>query len=169
MKKYRYILLALILVACATLVMGSLPSFDSGATIQRDNCIFGTATITTITGTTIAATNATVATAITRNGIVVTPFDAVSVTAPTKTFTATGKSRINLTTSESQTGFTITGGTLGQEIVVYGTSDSETSQFDDGTSYTLGGNITLGVGDALGLICVSTDGDEWRRNFSADN
>ena len=142
------------------------------ATITTLGATVGTITTlgsTTANLATANLTDAVIATSLTNNGIHITVSDAVGITSPTVTFSAGGKDRIDLTTDASQTGIYPTGGTLGQEIIVYGTSDSNTLRFDDGTSMTIGGNITLGIGDTLGLRCVSADGDEWLRNFSSDN
>lgn len=96
----------------------------------------------------------------------------VDLTSPTVTFSATNKFRVVLSSDENQTGIYPTGGAINQVLVIesYGTG-SNTMRFDDGTSMTLGGNITLteAQGDVLTLLCTSSDGDEWRRLSNADN
>ncbi len=113
---------------------------------------------------TVAITGATTLSgAATLDGAIVIPRDNVSLTSPTVTFSAAGKSRILLNSDANQTGFHPTGGVLGQEIVIFAGSGSNTMRFDDGTSMTLGGNLTMTEGqvDRIWLRCTSADGDEW--------
>lgn len=87
----------------------------------------------------------------------------VSLSSPTKTWTAASSSWFVLNSDANQTGHYPTGGSLGQVIWIRSGTGSNTMRFDDGTSLTLGANKTLteGQGDTLGLVCVSSDGDEW--------
>lgn len=105
-------------------------------------------------------------------GIGHTGTTAESLTSPTVTFAVVSNEyRAVLNSDANQTGIYPTGGYLGQLIVIESGAGSNTMRFDDGTSMTLGGNITLteGQGDILALRCMSADGDEWRREWSADN
>lgn len=103
---------------------------------------------------TVTATDLTVATSSTNNGIEIMPSTAISVTSPTVTITAAGARLISITTDETQTGLIINGGTVGQVLSVRGTNDSSTMRVDDGTSYTINSNAVLGLGDWITLRCV---------------
>lgn len=139
------------------------------ATENTTTSVVVTATITTANIATAATTNTTVATAFTNSGIAVSPFDAVSLTSPTSTFTATTKKNVTLTTDAAITTITITSAVIGQEIIIHGTSDSNTAHFDDASSFTLNGDMTLGIGDTLSLICTNAAGDEWRELGRSNN
>jgi hypothetical protein len=95
----------------------------------------------------------------------------VTLTSPTVTFSAVNKHFIDLTADANLTGIYPTGGTLRQVLFIHSGTGSNTMRLDDGTSMTIGGNITLteGQGDWLMLRCTSADGDEWERIGSADN
>lgn len=106
------------------------------------------------------------------NDLLLLDSDAVTLTSPTKSFSAATYDGpvVVVTTSVSQTGCTVTGGTLGQIVILVGTSDSATTRWDDnGSTLALGGNITLGVDDVLALQCTNAAGTNWQRLFSADN
>lgn len=98
--------------------------------------------------------------------------EAIALTSPTTTFDVDGHRLITLSTDENQTGCYPTGGDLNQivTIVPLGTG-SNTMQFDDGTSMSIGANhtITEGQHDSLTLRCLSADGDEWAEVAFADN
>lgn len=150
------------LTATAALTAGT--ATITTATITTANIT--TANITTGNTTTSAIitaniTTGNVSTALNVTGNFVSPFDAVSLTSPANTFTATGKKNITLTTDAAITTITITGAAIGQEIMIRGTSDSNTGHFDDGSSFTLAGDMTLGAGDTLSLVCTTVDGDEY--------
>lgn len=78
-----------------------------------------------------------------------------SETSPTHATSIVNKSYIAITTNVAQTGWTLTGGLAGQRITLAGTSDSNTVRFDDGASYIMAGNCTLGVGDTITFICTN--------------
>lgn len=87
---------------------------------------------------------------------------AVSLTSPTATISAVGKTVIVLNSDANQTGHTLTGGLAGQIVTIVAGSGSNTMQFDDnGETLALGANKTLteGQGDTLTLLCVN--GTNW--------
>jgi len=99
-------------------------------------------------------------------------WDQVDITSPTTTFSAEGKHYILLSSDQSITGVYPTTGALNQEIVIKSyTTGSNTIRFDDGTSMTIGGNITLqeSQNDVLCLKCIDADGDEWMALYAHDN
>lgn len=103
----------------------------------------------------------------------------IAITSGSATFNVATSNRttaqiapvINLTVSNNTTAARPIGGELNQVIIIRSGAGSNTIRFDDGTSMTLGGNVTLteAQGDVLALRCMSADGDEWERLFSADN
>ena len=126
----------------------------TGTSADIDTIVSDTNNTTASTIATANVTTLSVATIFTNNGIYIEPETAVSVTSPTVTVTAAGAVLISVTADVSMTGLVINGGTTGQVLVVRGTADGQTVQLDDGTSYTLDGNATLGLGDFITLRCV---------------
>lgn len=103
---------------------------------------------------------------------------AVTLTSPTVTFSAATRGYVILNDSASQTGVRPIGGTPGQVLIIKSAAtNTNTMRFDDSTSMSLGGNITLTgqQDDVLALICVSAgvqtngSGNVWARLYSADN
>lgn len=102
----------------------------------------------------------------------VSTFADVSITSPTKTFSAAGRRTVSLTTDANMTGWSVTGGTKGQRLTVISGSGSNTIRFDDnGSTMALGGNITLteGQDDVLDLVCTNSDGLHWACIGTHDN
>jgi len=96
---------------------------------------------------------------------------AVSLTSPTVTFSAAGKNLVVLNSDANQTGIYPTGGTQYQVLSILSGAGSNTMRVDDGTSMTIGANITLteGQGDVLTLLCTNAEGDEWTAFSAHDN
>lgn len=96
---------------------------------------------------------------------------AVALTSPTTTFSVAADSWFTLTSDANLTGVYPTGGTLNQVIYVCAGAGSNTIQFDDGTSMSIGANyvVTEAQNDVLGLRCLSADGDEWAKFCSGQN
>ena len=117
-----------------------------------------------IDGTIIGAGSAAAATVtdLTRRGETLT-LSSVSLTSPTVIWSAANKGLVTLNSDSNQTGIYPTGGALYQVVTIVSGAGSNTMQFDDGTSMTIGANVTLteAQNDALTLMCVSSDGDEW--------
>jgi hypothetical protein len=159
----------------------------SGITLNQNTTMSGTNTLsgaTTVSGTfTASGATASISAALTTTGTValngvttlgdtvLRTIDSISLTSPTVTFTAANANLVVLTSDADQTGIYPTTGTLYQELRILAGSGSNTMRFDDGTSLTLGGNITLteGEGDMLTLLCTSADGDEWTAVSAHDN
>lgn len=95
----------------------------------------------------------------------------VTVTSPTTAISVDGKGAIRITTDANMTGYTLTGGENGQVVPITSGAGSNTIRFDDGSSYSLGANVTLTEGqhDVLVLQCVNDDGDEWMALYAHDN
>ena len=110
-----------------------------------------------------------VSTAATLNETVFTP-GTVSLTSPTTTFSVNGLSNITLNSDADITGVLPTGAVVGQMITLITGSGSNTMRFDDGTSVTCGGNITLteGQGDVMTLLCTTAP-NAWVRISNVDN
>lgn len=98
-------------------------------------------------------------------------FQEVALTSPTVTFSVVGKSFVELTSDANLTGIVPTGGELYQILVIKSGAGSNTLRFDDGTSTTIGGDITLTEAqeDLLFLVCIDAQGDEWARIATGDN
>jgi hypothetical protein len=96
---------------------------------------------------------------------------AASLTSPTVTFNAGNASVATLNSDANATGIYPTNGKVWQTVLIKSGAGSNTMRFDDGTSMTLGGNITLteGQNDILTLVCTSADGDEWAAVSAHDN
>ena len=97
--------------------------------------------------------------------------EALALTSPTLTFSALNHSHISLTSDANLTGVYPINGVVGQVVNIISGAGSNTIRFDDGTSMTIGANITLteAQNDVLTLICTDEDGDEWARISNADN
>ena len=110
-----------------------------------------------------------VSTAATLNETVFTA-GTVSLTSPTATFSVNGLSNITLNSDADITGVLPTGAVVGQMITLITGSGSNTMRFDDGTSVTCGGNITLteGQGDVMTLLCTTAP-NAWVRISNVDN
>jgi hypothetical protein len=125
---------------------------------------------TTNSGATTMSGATTLSGVVTLSGTVVNPFDAVSLTSPTTSFSATGKSFVTLNSDANITGITMTDGTTGQVVTIVSGAGSNTMRWDDNTStLSLGANITLTEGqqDALTLVCT---GDRtWTALSAHDN
>ena len=96
----------------------------------------------------------------------------VSLVSPAVSIATGGASYVNIQTDANQTSPTLTGGVIGQIVILKAGSGSNTLIFDDGeTSMTLAGNFTMteGQGDILTLMCVHADGDEWTEMSRSDN
>jgi len=104
-------------------------------------------------------------------GALVLTNTAVSLTSPTVTFSAAGKQLITLNSDENQTAIVLTGGTMNQIVTIRSGAGSNTMQFDDGTSMTIGGNIVLteAQNDYLTLQCIGVNGDTWAAVSAHDN
>ena len=79
---------------------------------------------------------------------------------------------ITLTATSTFTGITLTGGTLGSEVILSTGAGSDSIRFDDdGTDLALGANITLteGTNDVLMLMCTNSAGTTWQRLSEAQN
>lgn len=98
----------------------------------------------------------------TMSGALIQPSTAVSITNAAPLIAAAGKFHIVVTVDTATTGTYLTGATLGQVVMLEGTSNSNTVGLDDNeSSLTLTGNHVLGDNDILWLKCTSADGDEW--------
>ena len=149
----------------------ALKAFDTGVLIQREAIRVNTFNALS-TGTATLAGPTAISGALTQSQRILAN-TAVALTSPTTTFSvASATERVTLTSTNSITGITITGAALGQVIlIVAGTDGTNTMQFDDGTSYTLGGNrvLTEAAGSVLGLLCTSADGDDFTQLFFSAN
>lgn len=122
----------------------------------------------TITGAVYARGAATIAGATALQGLVTltnamisTP-TAKTVNAPTTAVTVTNVNHLRLTANSARTGWALTGAALNQEVLLEGTSDSNTITLNDGSSsMTLAADLVLGAKDNVRLKCTSSDGDEW--------
>jgi len=96
---------------------------------------------------------------------------AIEITSGATTMSVADATLVTLSSPINMTGFIPSGGALGQVLILKAGAGNNTIRLDDGTSMTLGGNITLteGQGDVIGLLCTSADGDEWIRLFNVDN
>lgn len=96
---------------------------------------------------------------------------AIEITSGATTMSVADATLVTLSSPINMTGFIPSGGALGQVLILMAGAGNNTIRLDDGTSMTLGGNITLteGQGDVIGLLCTSEDGDEWIRLFNVDN
>lgn len=96
---------------------------------------------------------------------------AIEITSGATTMSVADATLVTLSSPINMTGFIPSGGALGQVLILKAGAGGNTIRLDDGTSMTLGGNITLteGQGDVIGLLCTSADGDEWIRLFNVDN
>ena len=96
---------------------------------------------------------------------------AIEITSGATTMSVAEATLVTLSSPINMTGFIPSGGALGQVLILKAGAGGNTIRLDDGTSMTLGGNITLteGQGDVIGLLCTSADGDEWIRLFNVDN
>lgn len=97
---------------------------------------------------------------------------AVEITSPSMTFAVLATDDLIILSSDHNTTGTVpTGGKPYQVITLLSGAGTNTMRFDDGTSTTIGANITMteGQGDVLTLMCVGEEGDEWVRLFNADN
>ena len=96
---------------------------------------------------------------------------AASLTSPTVTFDVSADSWFTLNSDANLTGVYPTGGTLNQVIYICAGGGSNTIQFDDGTSMSIGANfvVTETQNDVLGLRCLSADGDDWAKFCSGQN
>ena len=94
-----------------------------------------------------------------------------SLVSPAVTFSAAGKGLIVLTANANLTGVYPTGGKKGQIITIRSGAGANTMRFDNGTSMSLGNDITLteGENDYLTLQCTNDDGDEWAAVSAHDN
>lgn len=128
-----------------------------------------TGTLSTVGAATFSST-VDITGVMTRGGEVLTA-SAVSLTSPTVTFDATGKGYVILQSDANLTGVHPTTGTLGQVLLIRSGAGNNTVRFDDGTSMSIGANVTLteGQNDVLGLVCTSPDGDEWAAWCAHDN
>lgn len=89
-----------------------------------------------------------------------------TLTSPSTTIALDPGARfVRITSDANLTGIKVTGGTLNQVVTfTAAATGSNTIRFDDGTSMSLTGNITLTEGaspDYLHLICIDSDGDEF--------
>jgi len=98
---------------------------------------------------------------------------ACAITSPSTTFDISEvyTYEIVLTSDGNLTGVYPIGGTLGRRIEIRSGAGSNTMRFDDGTSMTIGANVTLteAQNDVLCLKCVDADGDEWMSVYAHDN
>lgn len=89
---------------------------------------------------------------------------------PSSTAIAVGNiGSAEITASSATTGITLTGAELDQVVVLIGTSDSNTARIDDGASYLIGGNKTLGKDDVLALQCIDASTPKFRALFYQNN
>ena len=94
------------------------------------------------------------------------------ITSPSLVINAADKGMIVLTSDESITGVTLAGGELNQKVEIRTGDGSNTIRFDDVTSLTAGGNITVteGHNDVITFICVdATYGTIWTVHSLHDN
>lgn len=82
-----------------------------------------------------------------------------TITTSSTEIDVAGKNRIVVTTNGATTGVTLANGEEDQQVTLIGTSDSNTVQVDDGASYAIGGNKTLGEDDVLTLYTLN--GSKW--------
>ncbi len=176
-RTIRQAVIALALMLVVGVLCMALKPFNDGQTqqintVRTQNLNVVTGGTSTLAGTLSVTGTVTVTGTLTHGKRVLANTNAV-ITSPSTTISAAATTeRITLTSDESITGITITGATLGEVIVIVaGTDGTNTMQFDDGTSYTLGGNrvLTEGNGSVLGLLCTSADGDDFTQMFFSAN
>lgn len=174
-------------LAVALMASGALAQYQR---IERPNVRFlrdvqvdGEAVLTTvdlnggtIDGATIGASVASTATlaSATLQGVdyFKATADAVEITSPSLVIDASDKGLIVLTSDESITGVTLSGGELYQVVTLVTGAGSNTIRFDDATSLTCGGNITVTEGDSDALTVMCTDatyGTIWTVLSTHDN
>lgn len=95
----------------------------------------------------------------------------VSVTSPTVTIDVTGLGLATINSDANQTGHRLIGGVEGQIVILRTGSGSNTLRFDDATSMSAGGNITMteGQDDISAWRCKNSSGVDWECIFAHDN
>ena len=97
-------------------------------------------------------------------------YQSVSLTSPTKSFSVAGITIAEITTDVAQTGVTLTGGVLGQVVHCVGTHTTNTVLFTDaGTTFALGGDVTLADSDTLTVMCTDATNQHWAKIGGNDN
>jgi hypothetical protein len=183
MKSFRNKFFAAMLAGCVIISGVALAALDPSDNVWSGLCAFahqlntmagwkvGTTGTNVNSAGLLTAANATVTGNLTSKCRIATVSD-VSLTSPTRTFSAAGKSLVRLTADANLTTITLTGGALWQEVEIISGAGSNTLHFDDnGTSSALGSDVTLteSQSDTLRLRCTSADGDEWAKVGGNDN
>lgn len=153
-------------------VLLSAATFDKGGHFARAKITVTNALVLDSSATaTLPGTTTLTGTFIQGAAKVLTNTD-VSLTSPSVSPSVTSAGElVTLTSDANQTGIIPTGGTLRRVIEFTSGAGSNTMRFDDGTSMTIGANITLTEAqqDSLTLRCTSSDGDEWTAVAAHDN
>lgn len=162
------------ILTVGNLTVEGTTSLVGAATTTSDATIGGDLAVTGAADVTGAATigGAATITGVTTVGSVVYTSSTVSLTSPTVVIDASLLTdNVIINADANLTGIYLTSGTLNQEVTFRSGAGSNTMQYDDGTSMSLGANITLteGQNDFLTLVCIDSDGDGWAAKSAHDN
>jgi len=162
MKKKLIIVFGFLAIACVAMAATYFQKVEPNNMLFKGKVdVDGAATFASTVGITGTTTQ----------GPLVLTASAVALTSPTVTFSAANKGLITLTSDANLTGIYPTGGTLNQVITIISGTGSNTMRLDDGTSMSIGANVTLteAQNDAITLLCNEADGDGWLAVSAHDN
>lgn len=108
--------------------------------------------------------------AFTRDEVILTQ-TAVEITSPSLVAAVGGAGYVILTSDESITGASLSGGAINQVVILRTGAGSETIRFDDSGGMHLGANVTVteGQNDVLAFVCINADGLQWAAMYAHDN
>lgn len=92
---------------------------------------------------------------------------ATALTTNAQAITVTGKAYLTISADKAVSATTISGGCVGQTVILQGTSDTNTVRIDASSALDIGANVTLGNHDILCLFCYETD--KWLALYKQDN